>query len=174
MGKIQRPSDLKKPDKIAIVLCVGSRDKGSGNAYCSAVCCKYAVKDAIVALEHEPDLDITIFFMDMRMYGKGFETFFERARAEGVKFVRSRVSEIKEDPATNDLTTGLRPLKETVILPWPQELGSMSTVFVKQACFLPLIPPRKGSLWLVHFKGPNRFLIVCVRQVVLQPQQQSC
>ena len=104
MGKIQRPSDLKKPDKIAIVLCVGSRDKSFGNAYCSAVCCKYAVKDAIVALEHEPDLDITIFFMDMRMYGKGFETFFERARAEGVKFVRSRVSEIKEDPATNDLT----------------------------------------------------------------------
>jgi heterodisulfide reductase subunit A len=103
-GSICRPSDLKKPDKIAIIQCVGSRDKGLGNPYCSSVCCKYAVKDAIVALEHEPDLDITIFFMDMRMYGKGFETLYERARAEGVKFVRSRISEIKEDPETKDLT----------------------------------------------------------------------
>lgn len=103
MGGVVRPSDKKKPDKIAIVLCVGSRDRG-GNPYCSAVCCKYAVKDAIVALEHEPDLDITIFFMDMRMYGKGFEPFYERAKAEGVKFIRSRISEFKEDPETNDLT----------------------------------------------------------------------
>jgi heterodisulfide reductase subunit A len=104
MGSIQRPSDRKKPDKIAIVLCVGSRDKTSGNPYCSSVCCKYAVKDAIVALEHEPDLDITIFFMDMRMYGKGFEAFYERAKAEGVKFVRSKISEIKQHRETNDLT----------------------------------------------------------------------
>jgi len=104
MGKIQRPSDLRKPEKIAIVLCVGSRDKAPGNTYCSAVCCKYAVKDAVVALEHEPDLDITIFYMDMRMYGKGFETFFERAKAAGVKFVRSRVSEFNENGKTNDIT----------------------------------------------------------------------
>ena len=75
MGKILRPSDQKRPDRIAFIQCVGSRDRASGNPYCSSVCCKYAVKDAIVALEHEPDLDITIFFMDMRMYGKGFETF---------------------------------------------------------------------------------------------------
>ena len=104
VGKIQRPSDLEKPKKIAMVLCVGSRDKASGNPYCSAVCCKYAVKDAIVALEHEPDLDITIFYIDMRMYGKGFETFYERAKAEGVQFVRSRVSDIKEDVASHDIT----------------------------------------------------------------------
>lgn len=104
MGEILRPSDLKRPDRIALILCVGSRDKSSGNPYCSSVCCKYAVKDAIVALEHEPDLDITIFFMDMRMYGKGFETFYERAKAAGVQFVRSKVSEIKENQSTNDLT----------------------------------------------------------------------
>jgi len=103
VGKILRPSDLKRPDKIAIIQCVGSRDKTSGNPYCSSVCCKYAVKDAIVALEHEPDLDITIFFMDMRMYGKGFDVFHERAKAGGVKFVRSRVSNIKENPETRNL-----------------------------------------------------------------------
>ncbi|MDO9463191.1 MAG: 4Fe-4S binding protein, partial [Deltaproteobacteria bacterium] len=103
MGKISRPSDLKKPQKIAFIQCAGSRDSISGKSYCSSVCCKYAVKDAIVALEHEPDLDITIFFMDMRMYGKGIETFYERAKKSGVKFVRSRVSVVKRDAKTEDL-----------------------------------------------------------------------
>lgn len=103
MGKISRPSDLKKPQKIAFIQCAGSRDSVSGKSYCSSVCCKYAVKDAIVALEHEPDLDITIFFMDMRMYGKGIEAFYERAKKSGVKFVRSRVSAVKRAAKTEDL-----------------------------------------------------------------------
>ena len=103
MGKILRPSDLKKPQKIAFIQCAGSRTRGEGKSYCSSVCCKYAVKDAIVALEHEPDLDITIFFMDMRMYGKGLETFYERAKEAGVKFIRSRVSEVKRDADAEDL-----------------------------------------------------------------------
>ncbi|KPK00924.1 MAG: hypothetical protein AMK71_07475 [Nitrospira bacterium SG8_35_4] len=103
-GKISRPSDLEKPQKIAIIQCAGSRSTVSGNSYCSSVCCKYAVKDAIVALEHEPDLDITIFFMDMRMYGKGLDAFYERARGAGVKFVRSRISEIVRNADTEDLT----------------------------------------------------------------------
>jgi heterodisulfide reductase subunit A len=102
-GKISRPSDLKKPQKIAFVQCAGSRTKGPGQQYCSSVCCKYAVKDAIVALEHEPDLDITIFFMDMRMHGKGLEDFYGRAKESGIKFVRSRVAEIKRVPAGEDL-----------------------------------------------------------------------
>jgi heterodisulfide reductase subunit A len=104
LGKISRPSDLEKPEKIAFIQCAGSRSTVSGNSYCSSVCCKYAVKDAIVALEHEPDLDITIFFMDMRMFGKGLEEFHMRAKESGVKFVRSRISEIKRDTRTEDLT----------------------------------------------------------------------
>lgn len=176
MGKIQRPSDLKKPDKIAIVLCVGSRDKGCGNAYCSAVCCKYAVKDAIVALEHEPDLDITIFFMDMRMYGKGFETFFERARAEGVKFVRSRVSEIKEDPATNDLTLkyvteggtlkkdtfnlvvlahGLEAPEGNSNLALATGIGLNEYGFCKTGLFSPLDTTKEGIFVAGAFQGPK-------------------
>jgi len=102
-GKISRPSDLEKPQKIAFVQCAGSRTKGPGQQYCSSVCCKYAVKDAIVALEHEPDLDITIFFMDMRMHGKGLEDFYERAKKSGIKFVRSRVAEIKRVVDDEDL-----------------------------------------------------------------------
>ena len=176
MGEIQRPSDLKKPDKIAIVLCVGSRDKGSGNPYCSAVCCKYAVKDAIVALEHEPDLDITIFFMDMRMYGKGFEAFYERARAEGVKFVRSRVSEMKEDPATNDLTLkyvtedgalkedafnlvvlahGLEAPKDNSNLALATGIGLNKYGFSKSDLFSPLATTREGVFVAGAFQGPK-------------------
>ena len=102
-GKISRPSDLRKPQKIAFVQCAGSRTREPGRQYCSSVCCKYAVKDAIVALEHEPDLDITIFYMDMRMHGKGLEAFYERARKNGVRFMRSRVAGIKRDTATEDL-----------------------------------------------------------------------
>jgi heterodisulfide reductase subunit A len=104
LGKISRPSDLKEPKNIAFIQCAGSRSSVSGNSYCSSVCCKYAVKDAIVALEHEPDLNITIFFMDMRMFGKGLEEFYMRARNSGVRFVRSRVSEIERDATTEDLT----------------------------------------------------------------------
>ncbi len=176
MGKIQRPSDLRKPDKIAIVLCVGSRDKSCGNAYCSAVCCKYAVKDAIVALEHEPDLDITIFFMDMRMYGKGFETFYERARAEGVKFVRSRVSEIKEDVATNDLTLkyvtedgvlkkdtfnlvvlahGLEAPEGNSNLALATGIGLNEYGFCKTGLFSPLDTTREGIFVAGAFQGPK-------------------
>ena len=102
-GHIFRPSDLRRPDKIAFIQCIGCRDKKSGNTYCSSVCCKIAVKDAIVALEHEPDLEIAVFFMDMRMFGKGFEEFYRRAEASGVRFIRSRVSDVKRDAATEDL-----------------------------------------------------------------------
>ncbi|KKL51116.1 hypothetical protein LCGC14_2298740, partial [marine sediment metagenome] len=104
LGKISRPSDLRKPQKVALIQCAGSRQSTGGNSYCSSVCCKYAVKDAIVALEHEPDLDITIFFMDMRMYGKGLDEFYRRAKGAGIKFVRSRISEVRRDPDTEDMT----------------------------------------------------------------------
>ncbi len=176
MGEIIRPSDLKKPDKIAIVLCVGSRDKSCGNEYCSAVCCKYAVKDAIVALEHEPDLDITIFFMDMRMYGKGFETFYRRAKAQGVKFVRSRASEVKEDPATNDLTLkyvtedgalrkdsfnlvvlahGLEAPKGNSNLAMATGIGLNQQGFCDVELFSPLDTTREGIFVAGAFQGPK-------------------
>lgn len=176
VGKILRPSDLGRPGKIAIVQCVGSRDKSSGNPYCSSVCCKYAVKDAIVALEHEPDLDITIFFMDMRLYGKGFETFYVRAKTEGVKFIRSRVSEIKENPETKDLTmryvTEDGSLKEDTFnlvvlangLEAPQgnsKLAQAASIrlnrygFCETELFSPLDTSRKGIFVAGGFQGPK-------------------
>lgn len=97
-GAIKRVSDGKKPSKIAWLQCVGSRDLNRcDNPYCSSVCCMYALKEAMLAKEHVGgDFQATIFLMDMRTYGKDFEKYYERARAEGVRFVRSRVHTITE------------------------------------------------------------------------------
>ena len=93
-GHLMRPSDEKEPKKIAWLQCVGSRDiNRCDHAYCSSVCCMYAIKEAVIAKEHsEQELDAAIFYMDMRTYGKDFEKYYTRAEEErGVRFVRSRI-----------------------------------------------------------------------------------
>jgi len=102
-GHLVRMSDHKEPKKIAWFQCIGSRDLNrSGNAFCSSVCCMYAIKEAVIAKEHAGgDLDCAIFFMDMRTHGKDFERFYESARDQhGVRFIRSRVHTI--DPSAED------------------------------------------------------------------------
>ena len=102
-GKVLRPSDNKPPRNIAFLQCVGSRDVNT-NEHCSAVCCMYAIKEAIIAKEHAPETEAAIFFMDIRAYGKGFEGYYQRAKEEhSVRFVRARVSEIKEKAETGTL-----------------------------------------------------------------------
>lgn len=103
-GHIQRPGDGRAPKKVAWIQCVGSRDVTVGQDYCSSVCCMYATKQAIVAREHEPDLEATIFFIDIRAMGKGFERYYERARTQhGVRYVRSHISRVIETPQGGDL-----------------------------------------------------------------------
>ncbi len=103
-GELVRPSDGRRPRRVAFIQCVGSRDKRLGNPYCSRVCCMYAAKNAVLLREHWPEMEVVIYYMDLRAYGKGFEEFVERAREEfGVKFVRGRVARIEEDPATRNL-----------------------------------------------------------------------
>ncbi|MEW5911907.1 MAG: FAD-dependent oxidoreductase [Thermodesulfobacteriota bacterium] len=102
-GHLQRPSDGAEPKKIAWLQCVGSRDiHHCDHGYCSAVCCMYAIKEAVIAKEHSKvELDTAIFFMDMRTYGKDFEKYYDRARNEhGLRFIRSRVHTI--DPVEGD------------------------------------------------------------------------
>jgi heterodisulfide reductase subunit A len=101
LGEILRPSDEKHPKKVAWIQCVGSREVDRN--YCSSVCCMYATKEAIIAKEHQPDLNCTIFFIDMRAFGKGFDAYYERAKELGVRYIRCYPSSIKEVPATNDL-----------------------------------------------------------------------
>jgi len=81
-GEIVRLSDKKHPKKIAFLQCIGSRDVTCGNNYCSSVCCMYAIKQATLAREHDPDCEITLFYMDVRTHGKGFDAARERAVAE--------------------------------------------------------------------------------------------
>jgi heterodisulfide reductase subunit A-like polyferredoxin len=104
-GHVQRPGDGKEPKRVAWIQCVGSRDASIGQDYCSYVCCMYASKQAIIAQEHVPGLDASIFFMDIRAQGKGFDRYYERAKNDHhVRYVRSMPSRLLEDPKTGDLT----------------------------------------------------------------------
>jgi heterodisulfide reductase subunit A-like polyferredoxin len=100
-GHISRPSDHREPKRIAFLQCIGSRDQG--HDYCSSVCCMYATKEAMLAMEHIPGLEPTIFQVDMRAFGKGFDDYFERGKRLGIRYIRSRISDLEEDPITGDL-----------------------------------------------------------------------
>ncbi|MGD0203644.1 MAG: CoB--CoM heterodisulfide reductase iron-sulfur subunit A family protein [Candidatus Bathyarchaeia archaeon] len=104
-GLVLRPSDGEIPKRVAFVQCVGSRDYKVGNKYCSAACCMYGIKEAVIAKEHTPTpLAASIFYMDMRSYGKEFDEYRNRAEEEyGIRFMRSRAGSVTEDPATGNL-----------------------------------------------------------------------
>ncbi len=103
-GHVVRPSDNKEPARVAFIQCVGSRDVACERGYCSSVCCMYATKEAVIAKEHDPAVQPTIFYIDLRAFGKGFERYIERAEREyGVRYVRSSVSFVREDPKTHNL-----------------------------------------------------------------------
>ena len=102
MGHIRRPSDHRTPRRIAFLQCVGSRDQS--HDYCSSVCCMYATKEALIAKEHHPDLDIRVFMMDMRAFSKGYWSYFQRAKAKhGIQYTRARISSLQESPHSRDL-----------------------------------------------------------------------
>ncbi len=87
-GHVLRPSDGKEPDSIAYVQCAGSRDKTLGVEYCSRICCMYAIKQAMLLSGTLPLADITIYYMDIRTFGKGYEQFYQNAQAMGIQFVK--------------------------------------------------------------------------------------
>ena len=105
-AEVLRPSDGKPPRKIAWIQCVGSRQViPGGNSYCSAVCCMYAIKQVILAKEHDSCIEATIFHNDVRTFGKEFEQFYQRAESlPGVRFIRSYVSIGKEIPESKNVT----------------------------------------------------------------------
>jgi heterodisulfide reductase subunit A len=92
--RVIRPSDGKEPESIAYVQCAGSRDKTFGVPYCSRVCCMYAIKQAMLISGALPLADITIYYMDIRAFGKGYEQFFQNARAMGIEFVKGKIAKI--------------------------------------------------------------------------------
>lgn len=101
-GRIVRPSDGKEPKRVAIIQCVGSRDERF-NRWCSGFCCMYSIKNAVLWKQMVPDVEVTIFYMDIRTPSKGYEEFYQRAREMGIRFVHGRPSQITKDPETGSL-----------------------------------------------------------------------
>jgi len=175
-GHLVRPSDGKIPRKIAFIQCVGSRDEKTGNPYCSAVCCMYSIKEAVIAKEHNPDLDCAIFFMDMRSYGKEFDDYYIRAEKDhGIRFVRGRVSNIEEasesenlvlryaeegDPREEEfdlvvLSVGMRPPKYAKELAEKLGIGLNKYGFCSTGIFSPLETPKPGIYVCGAFLSPK-------------------
>jgi heterodisulfide reductase subunit A-like polyferredoxin len=176
-GEIKRPSDGKHPRKIAWIQCVGSRDPKKGMAHCSSICCMASMKEAVIAKEHDPDIDPTIFYMDIRAYGKDFYSYYQRAKQEsGVRFIRSMVSRVAEDPRTHDLVlsyldarqkpvaeafdlvvlaVGLRVSQESRDL--AQRLGVEldDSGFCRTSSFYPILTTRPGILVAGMFQSPK-------------------
>jgi len=103
-GHLQRPSDGKTPKKVAWIQCVMSRDPARNRPFCSSVCCMYATKQAVLTRDHEPDTEATIYFMDIRAHGKGFDDYVDRARfTVGVRYKRSMISQVYWNPENDNL-----------------------------------------------------------------------
>ena len=106
---VLRPSDGKAPDNIAFVLCTGSRDRTMNNPLCSRICCMYSIKQAELIMGALPLADVTVYYIDIRAFGKGYEEFYQQAAGMGVQFVKGRVAKIDETE-----TGGLRVLYEDI------------------------------------------------------------
>ena len=105
-GHVIKPSDGIEPKRVAFIHCVGSRDEQIGKAYCSRVCCMYSMKNAQLCIDHEPDTEVTCYYMDIRSFGKGFEEFYKTSQEKyGIEFLRGRPAEIIEN---DDLTLTIR------------------------------------------------------------------
>ncbi|NOX34581.1 MAG: CoB--CoM heterodisulfide reductase iron-sulfur subunit A family protein [Deltaproteobacteria bacterium] len=94
--RVLRPSDGKEPESIAFVQCAGSRDKSLGISYCSRVCCMYAIKQCMLLSGALPLADLTIYYMDIRAFGKGHEQFYQNAKAMGIEFVKGKIASINQ------------------------------------------------------------------------------
>ena len=143
-GHLIRPSDGKIPRKIAFIQCVGSRDRRFGNTYCSSICCKYATKDAVLIKEHHPEARVSIFYIDLRTFGRGFQEFINRAKSEyGIRFVRSSPGEIVEDPATRNLKIWY---EDTIT-------GTVENLEYDLVVLCPALVPRAGAKELANVLG---------------------
>jgi len=192
-GHLVRPSDHKEPKKIAWLQCVGSRDiNHCDHGYCSAVCCMYAIKEAVIAKEHSAHpLETTIFFMDMRTYGKDFEKYYNRAEQErGVRFVRSRIHSVDPVPETDNLliryvtengevqeeefdmvvlSVGLETSPEALSLAEKLGVPLDTNHFAKVSSFAPVSTEAPGIYACGAFDGPKD-----IPQAVMEASAAAC
>lgn len=147
-GRLVRRSDGKIPKKIAFIQCVGSLDEKSGNPYCSKVCCMYATKEAVLVKKHVPRVDVTIYYLDIRAFGKGFEEFYQRAKSEfGIKYVKGRVAEVRENPANSNLLIRAENIESGELIEGEVDMVVLSTGLVPSAVsdFEKILPLKLGE-----------------------------
>jgi heterodisulfide reductase subunit A len=134
-GKVLRASDGKKPHSVAFIQCVGSRDVNKYE-YCSGFCCMYSLKDAILLKEkYKDDVEVYLFYIDMRTPFKGYEEFYRRARELGVNFIHGKASHVLEDPETKNLLIRAEDLSLGDPIQVEAEMVVLSTAAI----------PKKGS-----------------------------
>jgi heterodisulfide reductase subunit A len=102
-GELVRPSDQRLPERVGFIQCVGSRTVSRGVSYCSNFCCMNTIKQTLQLEEHRPGTESTVFYIDIRAFGKGFEDMYRRSRENGVRYVRGLPGAVEEDPETHDL-----------------------------------------------------------------------
>lgn len=178
-GHVLRPSDKTVPEKTAWIQCVGSRESiRSGREFCSSICCMAATKEAVIAKNHHPQLMPTIFYMDLRAQGKGFDAYCVRAKEQSnVRYVRSMISRVAENPVTGDLvlayqdqdtgekreetfsmvvlSVGLSPSKEGRLLAERLKIDLNPYGFVKTQKNNPLCTSQEGVYVCGGFEGPK-------------------
>ncbi|MEX1247725.1 MAG: CoB--CoM heterodisulfide reductase iron-sulfur subunit A family protein [Anaerolineales bacterium] len=153
-GRILRPGDGREPSSIAYVQCAGSRDVTLGVEYCSRVCCMYAIKQAMLINGALPLADVTIYYMDIRTFGKGYEQFYQNAKAMGVTFVRGKVAAIREDENQNPVVK-LELTEEGRIEERTHDLVVLSLGMLPGDDLSLDLGIRRGSDGFVHSPAPN-------------------
>ncbi len=173
-GVVKRPSDGAHPRKVAWIQCVGSRDCARDQGYCSSICCMYATKEAVIAREHDANIEPTIFYLDLRAYGKDFDRYIERAKTQGVRYIRSMVSAVEpaangslrvryaldDGPKTEEfdmvvLSVGVKPSAETQALATRLGLRLNEYGFSDAVEFAPTQTSRPGIFVAGTFREPK-------------------
>jgi heterodisulfide reductase subunit A len=151
-GELVRPSDFKVPKQVAFINCVGSRDLRY-NPYCSNFCCMESIKNALLIKEHWPEVAVTIFYMDIRAFGKGFEELYRRSREEGIRYIRGRPSRILQDPRSSNLKVMVEDTRSDEILSQEYDIVVLSVgADGPEAVALPLARSPEGFYIEAHPK----------------------
>ncbi len=161
-GHVYRISDGKIPKTVAMIQCVGSRSL-KGNPYCSGVCCNVALKNAQLLKQEYPDIDIAIFYIDMRTWDKGNEEYYRKAREAGIMMIRGKVGDIREDPNTKKLKIRASSTLTNDIITMNIDLAVLSTGMV----------PSKNSAKIIEILGLGKDINGFLTEVhgCLKPQE---
>ncbi len=146
VGRLIRPSDGKAPKSIAMVQCVGSRD-ARYHEYCSGFCCMYTIKNALLLKQANPDMDVTIYYMDIRTPAKGYEEFYKRLMREDVTFIRGKAAEVTNWPMSPEEEGKLVVKAEDTLL------GQIRRVPVDMVILSPALQAREGAQTLAQTLG---------------------